>query len=433
MARASDPPVPAGDGDGSRPAGKLARVYRHRDFRLLWFGAFLSFIGSWVQTVAQGYLVFQMTGDYGKLAAVSFFGMLPVAVFGPFAGSLVDVLNKRMLLVASQAIYAVGALFLAVATYAGFVEYWHIVAVAFILGCVSTIEMPTRQSIVSQVVPAEDLPAAIPINALTFNLARLVGPAIGGVLLGSFGPAACYLLNGISFAALILAGLAIQADLRASAREVQPMLDLVLEGVRYTFRDPALRTLFILEAIVSAAALNYLPMLPAIAEDILKLGPQGLGLAYLTVGIGSVSALLIVMTLSDRPYHTHLIRGAMTLFGVCLILLSFTDRPALAFPLFAVMGLCAVVHFNTTNTLFQILSPARLRGRVLAMHIWALSGVGPFGVLAFGYVAKAIGLPQSLGGVGILTLLGAAYGWLAHKSLNDVGSRLTASQETLTS
>ena len=172
-----------------KPPNKLKRVFRHRDFRLLWAGAFLSFTGSWIQTVAQGYLVYQLTHDKNLLGLVSFFGMLPVFFLGPIAGSLTDTLNKRVLLVTCQAVFALGALYLAAATYFGFVEYWQIVVVALVLGAFSAIEMPTRQSVVSRVVPVEDLPVAIPINALTFNMARLVGQAIGGFLLSLFGPA----------------------------------------------------------------------------------------------------------------------------------------------------------------------------------------------------------------------------------------------------
>jgi MFS family permease len=402
-----------------RTQNKLQRVFRHRDFRLLWGGAFVSFCGSWIQTVAQGYLVYQLTHDKNLLGLVSFFGMLPVFFLGPFAGSLTDTLNKRALLVTSQSVFAMGALYLAVATHFGFVAYWQIVVVALVLGAFAAIEMPTRQSVVSRVVPPEDLPVAIPVNALTFNMARLVGPAIGGMLLSAFGPALCYLINGLSFSAIILAVLAIRADLRATERESQPIWDLVVEGALYTWRDARLRTLLLLESAVSIFGLFYLTQIPAIAEEMLGVGKR-LGESYLAVGVGSVLALIFITSLSDKPIRALSLKIAITLVGICLVVLAQAREIWLAYPMFALLGFASVTIFNTCNTLFQTLSPERLRGRVLAMHVWALSGLGPFGVWGFGFLAQRTGLPFALQVGGLIVLIAALYGWTFSKGLADV-------------
>lgn len=384
----------------------------------MWLGAFLSFTGSWVQNVAQGYMVFQMTKSNEKLALVSFMGMLPVTLLGPIAGAITDSFDKRKLLVLTQAIFAVGACYLAAATYWGWVTYTQVLIVAFILGAVSAVEMPTRQSIVGKVVPAEDLSIAIPLNALTFNMARVIGPAIGGLLLAHVGVDACYLVNGLSFFALIFAGLAIHADLRATAKEPQPILDLILEGGRYTLRDARLRALFLLECMVSSFGLFYLSQMPAIADQMLGIG-KSLGNCYLAVGIGSVSSLAVVTTLSHRPVKTLLLKIAVSLMAINLVGLSFVHSAWIAYILFAVLGLSAVTIFNTCNTLFQTLSPDRLRGRVLSMHIWALAGIGPFGVLFFGHVAQLYGLSTALqvGGAGLA--LAAVGAWCAREALKD--------------
>jgi hypothetical protein len=263
------------------------------------------------------------------------------------------------------------------------------------------------------------LPAAIPLNAMTCNLARLIGPAIGGMLLAWVGPGACYLLNGLSFFALIFAGLAIRADLKATRREPQPVMDLVLEGALYTFRRVDLRTLFILEAIASVFGLFYVTQIPAIAEDMLKLG-KNLGFCYAAVGVGSVIGLVVVTSLSHLPMKANLIRISMTLMGARLVLLGLIHSALAAYPLFALLGMCAVSHFNLTNTLFQLLSPERLRGRVLSMHIWALSGLSPFGVYAFGFLAQKAGLPITLEVGGGCVLAGATFAWLYRAGLADV-------------
>lgn len=402
------------------PAGGTLRAFRHRDFRLLWIGAFVSFTGSWVQSVAQGWLVFELTRDPAKLALVTFIGMAPVSIFGMFAGTLADTLNRRMVLVAAQTIFGLGALFLAYATLGGFVQYWHILAVAGVLGLVSAIETPTRQSIVSSVVPEEDLASAVPLNALTFNTARMVGPAIGGILLAQFGPGTCYLINGLSYLAMISAVVALRVDLRAVGREPQPLGDLLLAGVRYTMHDERLRTLFLMEATVSLFGLFYIALMPAIAKEMFHLGQVGLGNAMTSMGVGAVIGLLTVARLSHLPYKATVVRSAMTAIGVGLVGLSFAPSPWVAFPLFALIGGAGVMQFNTTNTLFQLLSPPELRGRVIAMHIWALSGLAPFGALFFGWLARQAGLREALLAGGSCVTAGAVLGWIHRRRLAGV-------------
>lgn len=398
----------------------FARAFRHRDFRLMWTGAFLSFTGSFIQNIAQGWLVYELTGDEAKLAFVTFCGMAPVAVLGPFAGTLADTFDKRRVLMLSQATFGCGALFLAYATFQGFVQYWHIVTVALIFGSVGAIEMPTRQSIISRVVPSEDLAAAVPLNAMTFNVARLVGPAIGGALLAAFGPQLCYMINGFSYLALILAVFAVKTDLSAFRREPQPIKDLLLEGMRYTLRDKTLKTLFVMELMVSSFGLVYLSLMPAIARDMLGLDKRGLGFAMATVGIGAVSGLLLMTMLSDRPIKGLMVRWAMVGVGIGCITLGLSQSPYVAFPMLVLIGGSVIIQFNTTNTLFQLLSPEHLRGRVLAMHIWAISGLGPFGMLALGWLAGATktradwpiaGIPLALTIGGMLVLVGAMWGF----------------------
>ncbi|AIE86806.1 MFS transporter [Fimbriimonas ginsengisoli] len=396
----SSPPPPNGRGKWQErlSGSKLVRVLSYHDFRLLWIGAFVSFTGSWIQSVAQGYFVYQLTQDESKLAWVSFCGSIPVFLLGFVAGSLADTLNKRTVLVVTQSIYAAGALYLAVATEFGFVQYWQIIAVAFALGLVGCVEMPTRQSIVSRVVPPEDLAAAVPVNAMTFNVARIFGPAVGVLILTKFGVAACYLLNGVSFIALIWAAMAIKSSLAVQPRQAQPIMDLIFEGAIYTWREARLRTLLVLETITAIFGIFYIPLIPAYIDQALGLGtttgahPDAAkaanGAAYTAMGIGAMLGLVLITALSDSPHKAHLIRGSMGIIGFGLILLAFIRVPIDAYIVIGFVGGSTIIQFNSTNALFQILAPERLRGRVLSMHIWALNGLSPFGVLAFGYLAK---------------------------------------------
>jgi MFS family permease len=374
-----------------------------------------------VQNVAQGYLVYELTRDPAKLAMVTLCGTLPVAIIGPFAGTLADVVNRRVMLVAAQACFATTAMTMALLTYTGLIQYWHFLVAATFIGIVACIEMPLRQSVVSKVVPKSDLAAAIPLNAMTFNFARLFGPAIGGQLLEYFGPHLCYFVNGCTFSGLIFAALAIRADLRATQREPQPVKDLLFEGMRYTIRDPRLRTIFILEVIVSAFGLAYLALMPAIARDQLGLGKVGLGHALSAIGIGALVGLVMVAALADKPIKATIVRSAMTALGLSLLLLSQATNPYVAFVILALAGASGVAIFNTCNALFQLLSPARLRGRVLSMHVWALSGVGPLLLPAFGWIAREYSTQMSVLLGGAAVLVGAAWGWTRSRDFGGVG------------
>jgi predicted MFS family arabinose efflux permease len=230
--------------------------------------------------------------------------------------------------------------------------------------------------------------------------------------LAAFRPGLSYLINGLSFTGLVFAVLAIHADLRPEKRNDGPIWDLVVEGWKYTLREPRLRVLLVLEAAVSIFAIHYIALLPALAKDQLGLDQRGLGLAYSMIGVGAVTSLLLMAWMSDRPIKGTVIRVAMLLLGSGLVALSAIRTPALAYAILTMLGLATVAQFNTTNTLFQLLSPDYLRGRVLSMHIWALSGLSPLGALAFGALAQQRGLPFALAAGGIAVVAFALWGFL---------------------
>lgn len=387
------------------------RAFRRRDFLLFWIGAFLSFVGSWIQITAQGQHVYELTHDESRLGWVSFCGSAPVALIGLFAGTVADMFDKRVVLCIAQVLFGLGALMLGVSTQYHVIAYWQIIGVALMFGIVGSFEGPTRQSVVSRVVPPEDLAAAIPINALTFNFARVVGPSIAGFMLVKSGPAGCYYANAFSYLALIAATLAIRSDLSPTAREPQPIKELLFEGMRYAWREPRLRALFLLESVTSSCGLAYSALMPAIVGDVLKLGKQDLGFAYGCVGLGAVAGLVLVSASANYPIKTRIAKSCITVIGLATLVLATATTRWVAYPALTVIGAAAIGQFNITNTLFQLLSPDRLRGRVIAMHFWALSGVGPFGILASGYLARTFGIPVALRIGGTCVLVGAAWGW----------------------
>lgn len=380
------------------------RAFRHRDFRLLWYGAFLSFVGSWIQNSGERWLVQEMTGNTFLLTVIVFCGSAPVAVLGPFGGTLADMYDKKLVLNIAQVLFALGATTLSILCIFKVEKYWELVAVALLFGMVGAFENPARQSVVSRVVPPEDLGQAVPLNAMTFNVARFIGPAIAGVMLVIFdrmfdynvGAGMCYLLNGISYIALIFAVLAIKSDLKPRERHPQPVGDLIVEGMIYTWRDARFRTLFLMELIASACGMFYIAAMPAFTTEIMHMREGGYTAAVTMVGIGAILGLLMMITLADRPYKSLLVRIGMFVMGVGIYCLGFLSSPWLVFPLLAVIGASVMIQFNTTNTLFQLLSPDRLRGRVLSMHQWAIGGLGPFGTLFFGWFAETTKRPHTL-------------------------------------
>lgn len=415
-------------GDPESEAPEQKRPWYHRnlepfqfpDFRLLWIGALLSNFGGWVQSTAQGWLVYELTRDVEKLALIGFANMLPVSILGPFAGTLTDTLNRRAVLIICQAIFAVNAAFIALATFGGWIEFWHLLMVAIINGITSTVEMPMRQSLLSKVVPMRLVPVAIPWQAITFNLARVVGPALGGILLHYIGAQACYSVNAISFFALIFAVIGIKADLSATASEPQPIADLLMEGIKYTFMDVRLKTLFLMEATTAVFGLAYFQFIPAFARDILKVNEIGLSQIYSAIGIGAVTGLFALTGLGGKPIKANLIRIAMTTLGTFLILLTLFPVAPLAYFFFAVLGASTIMQFNNTNSLFQTIAPDRLRGRVIAMHVWAISGAAPIGLPLFGRLAKEYGPLVSIRIGGCIVLVAAVLAWIYRSRLKNV-------------
>ncbi|MBA4293657.1 hypothetical protein C0431_11900 [bacterium] len=395
------------------------RVFRHRDFRLLWFGALISFTGAQVQMVAQGAYVYDLTGKKTALGLVAFFSMIPVTILGPFSAVLVDMLDRRKILITTSVILMIATVFNATAASIGTLTFVQILAIALIGGLVQTVEPTSRQTIVREVVGEDDLAAAVPLQAMTFNLARTIGPAIGGILTAAFGIAVCFWVNAVSYIAILYAAIALKTVVPPGARRGQPIKDLIFEGMLFTWRDSSLRTLFLMEGTLSLFGVPYIFQMPAIAADQLGLDPAGLGICYSAIGIGALTGLVTIATISNRPFKTRIVGIAMFTFGLALTTLAFTKSIYFAAPLFFVTGFCQIAQFNTTNTLFQLLSPQALRGRVLSMHLWAIAGLAPLGNLLIGGLGDLIGLTPALAFGGTAVFLGTIIAFFNRKQLKE--------------
>lgn len=397
----------------------FVRAFRSGDFRLLWAGAFLSFTGGMVQNVAQGYVVYDITGSNAKLGAVTVAFMIPMSFLSPVGGVVADLFDRRKVLVNAMLLSAIGPAWLAFATHTGRVQYWHFLAVAFAGGLIQCFEVPTRQAVVREVVDPEDLPGAIPAQAMTFNFARVVGPTLGGLAYAAVGPWICFLINSVSYGALAGSALLIRSELKPPARERQPLFDLITDGIRYVFQDKALRMLFLMEAATSILGMFYVSQMPALARSVWGLDAKGLGVAMSFIGIGAVSGLVLNGALAGKRWRTRQALFAMLLVAIGLTLLGSLPGPSSGYFALTLLGGAVIVQFNSTNALFQMLSTEKLRGRVLSMHMWAISGLAPIGIYSFGWAAELIGLRTALQIGGVVLFVCWLLAFLNRRSLRE--------------
>ena len=395
------------------------RAFRHRNYRLFFVGQMVSLIGTWMQTVAQGWLVLQLTRDplWLGLVATAQFG--PTIVLAPFGGLLADQVPKRRLLIVSQAVAMALAFALFALTVTGVVEVWHVIVLASLLGITNALDMPARQSFAVEMVGREDLTNALGLNAAQFNGSRIVGPAIAGLLIGFFDISIAFLVNGISYLGVLVAYWAMrESELRpvppiARPTSLREVFDNLAEGARYVRRTPVA---LLAVAVVGGAAtfgMNFQVLVPPLADSVLAVGATGFGFLMAASGVGStISSLRIAF--SRRTVSPRVIAyGAMALGLGCLILAVSRSFPVSLFAM-AIAGAGGIAMAVTANTTIQTMVPDQLRGRVIAVYGAVFMGSVPLGGLLIGYVASRWGTQAGFllgGAVTVAVGVGALF-WL---------------------
>ena len=377
-------------------AGRLGafRALRHRNFRLFFGGQFTSLIGTWMQSVAQGWLVLRLTNSALMLGIVSFAGYLPVLLVTLFAGVIVDHADRRKLIVATQALLMVSAFILAMLTWAGVVKVEHVIALAALNGLVTAFDMPARQAFVVEMVGREDLPNAIALNSMIFNGARVVGPAVAGVLISVIGIAGCFFLNALSYVAVIWSLLAMHIVARQVPRMGGAMFTRLGEGFAYVQRHRATFYLLLLIAINAGFGMQYSVLIPVFARDVLHGGPRAYGFLLAVQGVGALfGALVLASSRTPRGLRLNLIFG---LFGSAVGIFVFGLSSAMWLSLLAQMliGAGLLNHTATSNTMLQLFVSDELRGRVMSMYTLSFIGLAPLGSLEVGYVGERVN-PQT--------------------------------------
>ncbi len=389
----------------NRPS--LWSVFQSRNYTLFFSGQFLSLMGSWMQTIGQAWLVYRLTGSSLALGLIGFLQMGPVFFLSPLGGMLADRVDRRKLIMLTQIAFLTQAAIMTTLVFTDRVQLWHVAGLGLFFGVVNAIDIPMRQSFTVELVGRDRLQSAIALNAIMFNMARVVGPAVAGVTIASVGEGWCFALNAISYVAVLVSLALMRTASVARIERTRPLQDLI-DGFRYVAGHREIRMVLMALAVTSFAGGPYLTLMPVFAEEVLGAGPQGYGGLMTAVGAGALCGAFVMHRLTGEVLRMAPAVAAMT-FGVAIVAFSFARDFALAAALVLPAAFSLMLQGSSTNIIVQLNVDERMRGRVMAYYTMAFLGMMPFGSLAAGAVADAIGVPSTLALGGVVCALGGAF------------------------
>lgn len=398
------------------------RALRHPNFRAYWLGMLASLVGTWMQSTAQSFLVYELTGSAFRTGLVTFAFSLPSLFFALPGGAIADRWDRRRLLILTQGSFAASAALLSVLTFTRTVRVESILALALWNGMVMAIDAPTRQALVPTLVAREDLANAIALNSAAFNGSRIFGPALAGFIYQTAGPGWCFLLNALSYLAVIVPvwRMRIPTGDRETARE--PVLEGIRDGLRYVRERPPVSSLLALLAAVGTFGYSWAVVIPAFSVQVLHGGAATNGLLLTAVGIGATAGALGIASLQDLGRPGRIVLGCAAGTGLALIGFSLTRTLLPALAGLGVVGFFLIAYMSATNSTIQSLVEDRYRGRVMSLYTLALIGSGPIGSLLAGGLADAVGVAPSLAVNGALVVGSAAVAALAVPGLLHLNS-----------
>ena len=408
----------------------VLRALRHRNFQLFFGGQLLSLTGTWMQHVAQAWLVYRLTGSTLLLGTVGFAGQIPVLLLSTLGGAVADRHSRHRVVVATQACSMLLAFVLAGLTLSGHVRIWHIITLAALLGSINAFDIPARQAFIVQMVGKEDMSNAIALNSSMFNAARVIGPAVAGVLVAAIGEGWCFLVNGVSFLAVIAGLLMMRLRAEAPHPSEGSALAHMLEGFRFARNTMPVRALLMLLGLLSLIGMPYAVLMPIFADRILHGGARGLGMLMGAAGIGAVLGALTVAARTGVKGLSRLVGWASVGFGVSLALFAFSRWFWLSFLLLIPVGYSQMLQLACSNTLIQTMVPDRLRGRVMAIYSMMFMGMAPFGALLAGALADRLGAPLTVAAGGMVCLGGAFLYRMHLPAIRKEARQLILAQET---
>jgi len=393
------------------PLPSALRALHSRNYRLFVVGQLISLVGTWMQSVAQSWLIYRLTGSAALLGLIGFAGQIPIFLLAPLGGLLADRLNRHRVLIATQTTMMVLAFALAALTLGGIVREWQIFVLASLLGVVNAFDIPTRQAFLAETVSRDDIVNAIALNSSMLNGARIVGPAIAGIVVAAFGEGWCFLLNAISYLAVIGALLMMHVEQVPHPGAHVSAWESIIEGFVYSWNTEPVRALLLLLGLVSLMGMPYSVLMPVIASSVLGGGPNAYGVLMAASGVGALAgAALLTLRQNVRGLGRWVAVSAVS-FGITLIAFSFSRALWLSTALLVPAGFFMMVEMAASNTLIQSMIPNRLRGRVMSVYSMMFMGMAPMGALVAGALAAPLGAPATVAiGGSICAVGGVVFG-----------------------
>ncbi len=390
----------------------MLRVLRSRDYFLFWSGSFIANLGVWIQQIALGYLVYDLTRRASLLGTVSFCGNAPILFLGLVGGAIADRASRRTIMLGTLGVIAATALTLAVLTASGHIAVWHIIAISMVAGTASALFAPAMQAVIPSLVEPGELLNAISLNSVQFNLARTIGPALAGFAYGTIGPQGCFALNAAGFLAMILMIARVRLPRRPPGAS-PPVGRALRDGLGYARRHPVIAPSLVLVAVMSVFGFPYIILLPALARDTLHLDATGLGYLMAAIGAGAVTSGLAgavtsglgLSAVGDLPRKDLAAGGCAIAFGLALCGMALVHTMPATMLLLFVMGVLQTVAVASLNTTIQTVVHDGMRGRVMSMMTVILFGFTTVGALGIGFVGDRIGVPRALAGGGVVIAL----------------------------
>jgi MFS family permease len=394
-------------GENLKGMQRLASAFpalKNRNYRLYFSGQLISLVGTWLQIVAQGWLVLQLTNSALVLGTVAALATAPTLFLSLFGGVIVDRYPKKNIILFSQGSAMVLALLLGTLALLNIVTVEMIGLIAFLLGVVTAVDSPARQAFVPEIVTKEQLPSAIALNSGSFNAARVIGPSVAGLLIAGVGTGGAFILNGLSYMAVISALLVMQVDVEIREMKIKPLV-AIKEGISYSFNHPIIRVLIIITGVVSVFGWSYSTLLPIIALNDFQLDAKGLGYMYAASGLGSLIATFMVGAYANKVSPVLFIFGGICLFSLSLVMFSYTKLLYMALPLLFLIGFGLLCLSAMMNTIIQSLVKSELRGRVMSIYILMFIGMSPVGNFLVGWLAEHWGSGFAIRVGGLVVLL----------------------------
>ena len=411
------------------PLPVTLRALEYRNYRLFCAGQLISLIGTWMQNVAQAWLVYRLTGSPVLLGAAGFSAQIPVFLLAPVGGVVADRYNRHRLVIATQAASLLLAFVLAALTLSGTVRVWHIFVLSALLGVVNAFDIPARQAFIVGLVAKPDLINAIALNSSMFNASRVLGPAIAGILVAGIGEGWCFFANGASYIAVIIGLLMMHVPRHQPVAQPGSPLSRMAEGFRFVIQRPPIHALLMLLGVVSFTGMPYAVLMPIFAHRILHGDARALGWLMGSTGIGALAGALTLASRRDLKGLGRWVAFAALGFGAGLVAFSFSRIFWLSAAILALCGFSMMIQMGSSNTLIQSMSPDRLRGRVMSVYSMMFMGMAPFGALLAGAVASRLGAPLTVAGGGVISMLAASIFWMWWPQIRVHARKLIVAQQ----